>query len=50
MGQQIQNGQTDLKDKQRSGAPRTASTNAILAKIPDINSNDGRLTIEQIAG
>lgn len=42
--QQIQN----LKDKQRPRAPRTASTDAILPKITDIISHDGRLTIKQI--
>lgn len=36
-------------DKQRPGAPPTASTDAIIAKITDIITNDGQLTIKQIA-
>lgn len=44
----LKNGQTNLSDKQRPGAPRTASTDAILAKITDIITNNGRLTIKQI--
>lgn len=44
-----QNSQTDLKDKQRPGTPRVASTDALLAKITDIITNDGRFIIKQIA-
>lgn len=44
----FKNGQTDLQDKQRPRAPRMASTDAIIAKITDIITNDGRLTIKQI--
>lgn len=41
VGQQISKWQTDFRDKQRPGEPRTASTNA--------NNNDGPLTIKRIA-
>lgn len=37
----FQNDQTDFRDKQRPGEPRTASTNT--------NNNDGPLTIKRIA-
>lgn len=43
----FKNGQTHHKDKQRPRAPSTASTDAILAKITDIITNDGRLTIKK---
>lgn len=39
------NGQTDISDKQSHGAPRMASTDAILAKITDTLTNNGRLSI-----
>lgn len=41
----FQNGQIDLKDKQRPEAPRTLSTDRMLTKIADNMTNDGRLTI-----
>lgn len=40
--------QEKLKDEQRPGAPRTASADAIKAKITNINTYDGILTIKQI--
>lgn len=41
------NGQTGLYDKRRPGESCTALTDTIRAKITDITTNDGRLTIKQ---
>lgn len=45
----FKNVKTDLWDQQRPGAPRTALLDAILANITDFITNDGRLTIKQVA-
>lgn len=46
VGEQIKNGQTNLQDNQRHGAPLRALTDAVLAKITDIITNVHSLSIE----